>query len=303
MTTQEGGSMKKYIVVSIVMVLMLVMGGSFVLAQPQDSATEEKPTFYRLIPGVYVNGWPRFTVTYPKDWVEYRPQVQVIFLVGAPDFSERLAIDIGNPYPLDKSADILVIFFKNIGAKDVTVMSDKPSQLRDGTPAREVEMKMVFKDVPMNFFYLSTKKGDMPRVSMNLISSKVIGEDQKTIPYSLKYETGKDEPVKVPPDIQEFLDRYRNDVLSHDLTKVMTHYSDRYLSSGTRKGETERFLRQIIDPITSFEVGITDFVAEGDKAYLTGFSSSYWGKAPFGGAIIKENGEWKFFGNQRDVVP
>jgi hypothetical protein len=253
-----------------------------------------------LTPGVYVNGWPRFTITYPKDWIEYRPQVQVVFLAGAPDFSERLLIDVGNPYPLEKSADILVNIYKNIGAKDVTVVSDKPSQLKDGTPAREVEMKMIYNGLPVYVFYLATKRGDMPQVGMNLTSLKAIGEDRRAIPYFLQYESGKDEPVKVPPDAQEFLDRFRNDVLSHDLAKVMTHHSDRFLNSGTRKGEVERWWRQLIGPITSFEVGITDFVAEGDKAYLAGFVSSYWGKASFGGAIIKENGEWKFYGNQRD---
>jgi hypothetical protein len=62
--------MKKLIVVSMIMVLILLMGSSFSPAHAQDIAKEEKPTFYRLTPGVYVNGWPRFTVTYPKNWVE-----------------------------------------------------------------------------------------------------------------------------------------------------------------------------------------------------------------------------------------
>ena len=107
--------------------------------------------------------------------------------------------------------------------------------------------------------------------------------------------------MKVPSDVQEFLDRYRNDVLSHDLTKVMTHYSDRYLNSGTRKGELERVWRQVIGPVTSVEVGITDFEAAGDRAYLAGFS--IFNRAKFmlqDTSIIKENGEWKFYGNQRD---
>jgi hypothetical protein len=293
--------MKKLIVVSMVVVLMLLAWGLFAPTHAQALANEEKPTFYRLTPGTYVNGWPRFTIPYPKDWVEYRPQVQVVFLAGAPDFSERLLIDVGNPYPLEKSADILVNIYKNIGAKDVTVVSDKPSQLKDGTPAREVEMKMIYNGLPGYVFYLATKKGDMPQVGMNLTSLKAIGEDRRAIPYFLQYESGKDEPVKVPPDVQEFLDSFSSAWVSHDLAKVMTHYSDRYLNSGTRKGEVERVIRPLIGPITSFEVGITDFVAEGDKAYLAGFVVSSWGKGVLTGtSIIKENGEWKFYGNQRD---
>jgi hypothetical protein len=53
--------MKKPIVVSVIMALMLLVWGLFALAHAQDPAKEEKPTFYRLTPGVYVNGWPRFS--------------------------------------------------------------------------------------------------------------------------------------------------------------------------------------------------------------------------------------------------
>jgi hypothetical protein len=292
--------MKKLIILSMIMALMLLTDSFFATAHAQETAKEEKPTFYRLTPGVYVNGYPRFTVCYPKDWVEYRPQVNIVFLAGAPDFSERLLIDVGHPYPLEKSADTVVNIFKNIGAKDVTV-SDKASQLKDGTPAREVEMKMILNGLPAYVFYLATKKGDMPQVGVNLISLKVIGEDRRAIAYSLQYETGKDEPVKVPPDVQEFLDSWRNALVSHDIGKVMTHYSDRYLNSGTRKGELERVWRQVIGPVTSVEVGITDFEAAGDRAYLAGFS--IFNRAKFmlqDTSIIKENGEWKFYGNQRD---
>jgi hypothetical protein len=299
--------MKKFTIVFTIITAILLGGRLLCAVHAQDSAKDDAPTFYRLVPGTYVNGWPRFTVHYPKEWVEYRPQQQVVFRVGAPDFSERLLIDVGSPYPLEKMADISVLSYKNIGAKDVTVLSDKPSQLRDGTPAREVELKMVFREGPPAYsFYLGTKKGDMPQVGMSLISTRVIGKDQKAIPYSLQYEPGKDEPLKVPPDIQEFLDRYRNDVLSHDLQKVMALYSDGYLSSGNRKGEAERVWRSVISAVTSFEVGITDFVAAGDKAYLAGFTITNGSKYPLPGnsiTLIKENGEWKIFGNQRNPPP
>ncbi len=141
----------------------------------------------------------------------------------------------------------------------------------------------------------------MPKVGIALTSTRVIGKDQKAIAYSLQYEAGKDEPLKVPPDIQEFLDRYCNDMLSHDLPRIMTHYSDGYLNSGNRKGEMERRWRQDINTITSFEAGITYFVAAGDKAYLAGFTIVNGSKWPLAGtSIIKDNGEWKWYGNQRN---
>jgi hypothetical protein len=298
----EGGPVKKPVAISLFIALLLLTGNFPTLIHAQSPAPDLKPTFVSPIPGLYVNGYPRFTVSYPKEWVEYRPGApQVAFQVGTPDFSERLLIDIGNPTPLDKTADLLVTLYKHIGMKDVTVVSDKPSQLKDGTPAREVEMKWVSPLGDMNFLYLATKKGDMPKVGMNLYSTRAIGKDQKAIAYSLQYEAGKDEPVKVPPDIQEFLDRYRNDVLSHDVQKVMTLYSDGYLNTGNRKGEAERQLRQVISTITSFEVGITDFVPAGDRAYLAGFTVTNGSKWPlYGASIIKENGEWKWYGNQRN---
>jgi hypothetical protein len=79
-------------------------------------------------------------------------------------------------------------------AKDVTLVSDKPSQLRDGTPAQEVEIKAVL-EAPVNWLTLGTKKGDM------LITTGVgglnvrIAEELKAILYSLEFQPGKDELV------------------------------------------------------------------------------------------------------------
>ena len=113
-----------------------------------------------------------------------------------------------------------------------------------------------------------------------------------------------DKPVKVPPDVEAFFDKVDSDILSHDLATVMCHYSERYLDSGMRKGELERSWRQNIIGITSAHGVKTDFVADGDKAYFTGFIGSWFGKSMLlETSIIKENGEWRFYGNQRDVAP
>ncbi|MCG6537330.1 MAG: nuclear transport factor 2 family protein [Syntrophales bacterium LBB04] len=93
-------------------------------------------------------------------------------------------------------------------------------------------------------------------------------------------------------------------MVAHDFAKVMTNYSDRYLNSGRTKGEREGFYRQVFGSITSFEITITDFVPAGDRAYLTGFVTTNLGTIPIiDTSIIKENGQWKWFGNQRDVAP
>jgi hypothetical protein len=130
--------MKKLTTLLLAIAIVLLAGDSFAPSHAQDSAMEEKPTFYRLIPGVYVNGWPRFTVTYPKDWVE-RPSLTFggqVFCVSPPGPAgpPTLMVHVGAvPYPLDKFADSMVPLFKTLGATEVIVVSDKPSQLRDGT--------------------------------------------------------------------------------------------------------------------------------------------------------------------------
>jgi hypothetical protein len=300
--------MKKLIVISMVMDLMLLACGFFAPAYAQDPASEEKTTFYRLIPGVYVNGWPRFTVTYPKEWGEMRSMFLTgeVFKVSAPrSVMDRPSLTVAvfpYPQPLETYGNFVAGFLRNI-ATDVTIVSDKPSQLRDGTPAREVEFRMIVNGVPVYLLYLVTKKGDMG-VSTIVGSRGKIGEDLKAILYSVEFQPDKDEPVKVPPDVQEFLDSWRSASVAHDLAKLMTHYSDRYLNSGARKGEMERLHGQIIGHVTSCEIVITDFVPAGDRAYLAGFVSIYFGKSMIlETSIIKENGEWKWYGNQRDVSP
>ena len=298
--------MKKPIIVSMILAVTLLVGNFFVLVYAQDPAKEDKPTFYRLIPGVYVNGWPRFTVRYPMEWVERRAAIGGFFQ-AAPSGSRLMGVGIyliSNPLPLDKYVDFMMPYFKRY-ATDVTLVSDKPSQLRDGTPARELEFKMVVGAEPRNWLGVATHMGGI-LISANVTTHKgTIGEDLRAISYSLQYEPGKDEPVKLPPDIEEFLDKYSNDLLSHDVAKVMTHFSDKYLNSGIRKGEIERGWRQTIGLITSIKGTINDFVPAGDRAYLTGFTiSNCFGKWPITEtSIINESGEWKWYGNQRDPAP
>jgi hypothetical protein len=298
--------MRKLIVVSVLIAVMLLAWSFFAPAHAQDAAKEEKPTFYRLVPGVYVNGWPRFTITYPKDWVERLPDPVQAFRASAPgpvSFPE-LAVSFGpSPLPLEVLAENIVLVRRR-NATDVTIVSDKPSQLRDGTPAREVELRFVLNGVPFHNMALATNKDNFWITTVVVSHKGRVGEDLKAVLYSREFQPGKDQLVKVPPDVKEFLNRYSSDVVSHDVVKVMTHFSDSYLNSGLRKGEVERGWRQIIGRITSFEVGITEFVTEGDKVHLTGFVPGIMsGKFPLSGTIIKENGEWKWYGNQRNASP
>jgi hypothetical protein len=300
--------MKKPIIVSVIMALIILLAGSFFApGHAQDPGKEEKPTFYRLIPGVYVNGYPRFTIHYPKDWVERTPFPQETFRASAPGPVPYPALVVAPfaalpsfPFSLEVFADSLAKALRAT-ATDLTVLSDKPSRFRDGTPAREVELQGIRNDKPYNVMGLVAKKGGF-WVNMAVESQNgKIGEDLKAILYSVECEPGKDEPVKLPPDVQEFFDNVNHDIVSHDVAKVMSHYSDRFLNSGNRKGEVERFWRQFIGFWTSHRPVVTDFIPADDRAYVGGFVTGWLGGAPMFESIIKENGEWKFYGNQRDV--
>jgi hypothetical protein len=299
--------MKKYLVILFIMAVTLMMAGLVTPASAQNP-TSDTPTFYRLVPGTYVNGWPRFTVHYPKDWAE-RPvlfpagEVLSVSPPGPARFPALSVVAIFYPFPLEQYAEFLVSALKQLGLSDVTVMGDRPTQLKDGTPAQEIEIHFVNNGILATLLNLATKKGGvLIRTGVGTDRAKV-GDDLKTILYSLEFQPGHDEPVKVPPDVREFLDRHCRAAVAHDLAQVMASYSDRYLNSGVRKGEMERFHRPIIAQTTSYEIAITDFVPEGERAYLAGFVAGWWGKTPFQDtSIIKENGQWKWYGNQRDVA-
>ena len=281
--------------------------GSLTLSYAQSPAKADAPTFYHLVPGTYVNGWPRFTIQYPKDWVEVRPRPDQLFRASAPGPAHDRQFWVaagGSTTPLNKTADYFLKLWSSIGT-DAAVVSDKPSRLRDGTPAQEVEYRFVLGGVPVNIMVLAmTRSGTITYTFVESRDAK-IGEDLRAILYSVEFQPGFDEPVKLPPDVQTFLDEYCRANVAHDMEKGMSYWSDRYLYSGMRKGEIERYLKPGIDRITSFEMIITDFIPAGDTAYLTGYASGNLGK---GGSllntmIIKENGQWRWYGNQRDAAP
>ena len=295
-------------IVALAVATVMSLAGSFLAAcHAHDAAKDEKPTFYRLTLGVYVNGWPRFTVSYPRDWVEQRPQRDWVFRAGAPGpvpFPAFATAVVSSPFPLESFSEVSVPLFSTTAEK-VTVVNDKPSQLRGGIQARELELQMVMNGTLFNMLCVATKRENVWIVTGVLSSRVKIGEDLKAIPYSVEFQQGYDEPVKVPPDVQKFLDKYVSDLVSRDEARVLVDYSDRFLHSGMRKREWGQTGRMSVGYWTTSAVRITDFVQEGDRAYLAGFVSSYLGKTILlETSIVKENsGDWKWYGNQRDIIP
>ena len=129
------------------------MAGFSTPAHAQTPANDLKPTFISPTPGLYVNGWPAFTVSYPKEWVEVPPGQELFLAPGRPDRIYPLALStlltivvFPSPLPLEDWAKIFMPVWVEY-ATDIKVLSDKPSQLKDGTPAREVEFEFVLKTI------------------------------------------------------------------------------------------------------------------------------------------------------------
>jgi hypothetical protein len=312
--------MNKHIVLSLVTAIMLLGGGFYIPAhaQTQSPASDLKPTFISPTPGLYVNGWLAFTVSYPKEWVEIPPFVSN-FAAGLPrpdlppgSYIPSLAISVfGNHLPLEDWTKIFMPVWAAT-ATDIKVLTDKPSQLKDGTPAREVEWEGIRKNgLKINQFVLMTKK-DFLWIPIHLTDNKgKIGEDLKKYAYSLTFLQGREEPVNVPADVRAFLDMFCADVVSHDVKTMMAHYSDRFRNSGMNKAFWEQVWRNEPDSpiqrgVTSCEATVTVFEPHGDKAYIDGFimhkekgdASSLTGPMMFQ-QIINENGQWKWYGNQK----
>ena len=169
--------MKKLIVLAIIMAVMVLVAA---LAHAQSPGIDLKPTFISPTPGLYVNGWPAFTVSYPKEWVEM-PSVAGggVFMAAYPrqgTYPSPVLHDccLYKPAPLRGVGQVTHACLDKIFT-DIKVLSDKPSQLKDGTPAREVEVEFVpktdimgrsIKNGPKNNGLLLLTKKDMTWVDV-----------------------------------------------------------------------------------------------------------------------------------------
>jgi hypothetical protein len=301
--------MKKCILILVLSLVLAVAWGGYVLGQTENPAGDLMAMLQNPPPGFYVSGWPAFTISYPKDWEVQTPFITEVFRVAAPrpslPPSPVLGISIGPvPLPLDKLTTWLVPALAQFG-KDIKVVSDKPTQLKDGTPAQEAEFEWVIPNGPkLNSLYLVTTKDDLWIFAAIHDDKGKIGEDLKSILYSLRLQPGKEELVKLPPDVEQFLKEFGSDMASRNLEKVMTHFSDRFLNYGRTKqiatGVWAQALKGIPPGVTFFEPSVTRFALQGDKAYVAGFWTHNLGKQPIMiYFMIKEDGQWKWYGNQK----
>jgi len=234
--------MKRLIVLSLLMVVLLLVAAP---THAQTPANDLKPTFINPTPGLYVNGWPAFPVSYPKEWGEAFMALGDVFSAGAsrPNLPPSPVLTISVFFPpsyfrLDDWASENGPLWVDLG-RCIKVLSDKPSQLKDGTPAREGELEWVTRTDAAGrsvengakiYHLLLVTERDGIWVEIRLSDDRGrIGDDLKRIAYSLTFQPDREKPVQVPPDVRAFLDMHCTDAASGDVKTIMAHFSDRFL--------------------------------------------------------------------------
>lgn len=108
----------------------------------------------------------------------------------------------------------------------------------------------------------------------------------------------------VPTEIQQLLDQYTDAMVNKEFEKFMSYFSDDYYHYGLFYRGGKQAVEDHYDGLisrTALKYTITKFKRQGDIAYLTGMKSgdglvSY----PVNEQLILEQGQWKFYGNQKD---
>lgn len=306
----------KKLLLSVVCLALAVVWGGYSVAQAQTG--DLKPSFISFTPGQYVHGWPAFTVSYPKEWPT-QPTMPGENLRAAPPRqglppSPALVVAVNVPFaPLSDMTKIWIGYVSQMG-KDFNVIYDKPSKLADGTPVQEAEIEWTAMNGPkINSFLLAAKK-DVTWIWVSIHHDQgKIAEDLKGIVRSLKLLPDQEKPVAVPEDVQAFLNQFLSDIVSRDIDKIMAHYSDNLLHTGFSKGMIRGWYMGAPDNPTKRSGGVTwnsatvtVFEPHGDKAYIDGFWTEKCKDDPTPvmplmtfQQIIKENGQWKWYGNQK----
>jgi hypothetical protein len=106
--------------------------------------------------------------------------------------------------------------------------------------------------------------------------------------------------VELPTDVKAFISDYDQARFNKDLVKMADLISDRFLHGGVTKQMALSFLSGTRSYTSEAKIIITKFESEGDEAKIDVVLKDKYFEAPFmtGSRLIKENGHWKWYGNQ-----
>jgi hypothetical protein len=282
--------MKKssFVLLLSVSILLMATGTAF----PADSE-----------PKVYVNEWPAFSVSYPSGWIENTPFMpRFFFRADDPQgfSSVRAMITPSKVMPLKSSTKIYIPEMRKYD-KNTKLIYEKEVMLKDNTAAYEFQVEWTFDGIKQKSLFLTAQKESQWITIIVSNTQGKISEDLKQIAYSLKIQKGEDKLASVPADILKFLDQYSNDLTSYNIDKIKDYYSDQFLNNGINREFIGAYVTMIIGP-KSYQINITKFESQGKQAHIAGFVATPNDKYPlldFNSYLIKENGKWKFYGNQK----
>jgi pimeloyl-ACP methyl ester carboxylesterase len=110
--------------------------------------------------------------------------------------------------------------------------------------------------------------------------------------------------IKAPEDVQAFFDQFKKDILSKDMKKIEPHYATNFKQDGSNRNAFLGVLNNTVGFVTNYVIKLTKFEAfknNPDIVLIDGSVDLGSITVPFaaGSMIIKENGAWKWYGNQK----
>jgi CubicO group peptidase (beta-lactamase class C family) len=106
--------------------------------------------------------------------------------------------------------------------------------------------------------------------------------------------------VKLPADVRAFIADYDQARFNKNLDTMADLISDQFLYNGVTKQMALEFLSGNAPYMSEAKIIITRFEPEGDEAKIDVLLKDKYFEVPFmtGTKLIKENGHWKWYGNQ-----
>jgi CubicO group peptidase (beta-lactamase class C family) len=106
--------------------------------------------------------------------------------------------------------------------------------------------------------------------------------------------------VELPTDVKAFITDYNRARCNKDVVTMAGLISDRFLHDGVTKQMALKFLLGTLSYTSEANIIVTKFELEGDETKIDVFFKDKYFEAPFmaGSKLIKENGHWKWYGNQ-----
>ena len=106
--------------------------------------------------------------------------------------------------------------------------------------------------------------------------------------------------MELPTDVKALINDYDQARFNKDVVKMADRISDQFLYNGVTKQMAVEFLSRNLPYMSKAKIIITKFEQKGNEAKIDVWLKDKYFEAPFmtGSKLIKENENWKWFGNQ-----